>query len=213
MNAAQSIRELKLLLPQCLLKDQLRIGWRLAGWLKKNPDPTLVPPYLEAWLTEAMNSVDLRQRRQERLPTIDYPPLLPITAKREEIVAAIRAHQVLVIAGETGSGKTTQIPKMCLEAGFGIRAQIGCTQPRRVAAHALSRRLAEELNMEWGREIGCKVRFSDDTSPRTYIKFMTDGMLLAEAQGDPVLSEYEVIILDEAHERSLNIDFLLGRLK
>jgi ATP-dependent helicase HrpA len=205
------LQDLKRLLPQCLLKDQLRIGWRLAGWLRKNPGQ--LPPALDAWLAEAQDSVELFQRRRDMLPVIDYPKELPISAKRDEIVAAIKAHPVLVIAGETGSGKTTQIPKMCLEAGFGVRAQIGCTQPRRVAANALSRRLAEELNMQWGREIGCKVRFSDDTSPRTYVKFMTDGMLLAEAQGDPVLSEYEVIILDEAHERSLNIDFLLGRLK
>jgi len=205
------LQELSRLLPQCLLKDQLRIGWALAGWLRKRPGQT--PPAIDSWLDEARRSVEMRARRRDQLPAIDYPMELPIAAKRAEIVAAIQAHPVLVIAGETGSGKTTQIPKMCLEAGFGVRAQIGCTQPRRVAAHALSRRLAEELNMQWGREIGCKVRFSDDTSPQTYIKFMTDGMLLAEAQGDPVLSEYEVIILDEAHERSLNIDFLLGRLK
>lgn len=213
MNAIAPLHELQHLLPQCLLQDQLRIGWRVAAWLKRNPNPAAPPPEIGQWLDEARASVELRHWRLERLPRIEYPPELPITAKAPDIVKAISAHQVLVIAGETGSGKTTQIPKMCLEAGFGIRAKIGCTQPRRVAAHSLSRRLAEELNMVWGREIGCKVRFSDDTSPQTYIKFMTDGMLLAEAQGDPVLSEYEVIILDEAHERSLNIDFLLGRLK
>ncbi len=212
-DATTQVNDLKRLLPQCLLKDQLRIGWRLAAWLRSHPDRAHTPPALDAWLTEARNSVALRELRKERLPRISYPAELPISMRCEEIIAAIQKHQVLVIAGETGSGKTTQIPKMCLEAGLGIRAQIACTQPRRMAAHSLSRRLAEELNMTWGREIGCKVRFADDTSPETYIKFVTDGMLLAEAQGDPVLSEYEVIILDEAHERSLNIDFLLGRLK
>ncbi len=119
----------------------------------------------------------------------------------------------MVIAGETGSGKTTQIPKMCLEAGLGIEAKIGCTQPRRVAALSISRRIAEELNVNWGREVGCTIRFDDRSSAQTYIKLMTDGILLAETQGDPLLSEYNCIIIDEAHERSLNIDFLLGYLK
>ena len=120
---------------------------------------------------------------------------------------------MVVIAGETGSGKTTQIPKMCLEAGLGIEAKIGCTQPRRVAALSISRRIAEELNVDWGREVGCKIRFDDRSSAHTYIKLMTDGILLAETQGDHLLSEYNAIIIDEAHERSLNIDFLLGYLK
>src|SRR4029077_13569670 len=147
------------------------------------------------------------------VPRLSYPAELPITARKNDIVAAIRAHQVIVIAGETGSGKTTQIPKMCLEAGLGIEAKIGCTQPRRVAALSISRRIAEELNVAWGREVGCKIRFDDRSSSQTYIKLMTDGILLAEAQGDPQLSDYDAIIIDEAHERSLNIDFLLGHLK
>jgi len=126
---------------------------------------------------------------------------------------AIQQHQVVILAGETGSGKTTQIPKMCLAAGQGVHGRIACTQPRRVAALSISRRVAEELGVEWGREVGCKVRFSDQTSPRTVIKFLTDGMLLAEVQGDPQLRAYDTIILDEAHERSLNIDFLLGHLR
>ncbi|MEI7732237.1 MAG: ATP-dependent RNA helicase HrpA [Verrucomicrobiota bacterium] len=213
MSDTAQLHELNRLLPHCLLKDQLRLGWRLAAWLRERPPEQKVPLALAQWFEEAKASVQLRRDRQERLPPIEYPPLLPITARREDIVAAIRANQVLVIAGETGSGKTTQIPKMCLEAGLGIRARIGCTQPRRVAALSVSRRLAEELNMDYGREVGCKIRFSDQTSPQTYIKFMTDGILLAETQGDPLLTEYEVIILDEAHERSLNIDFLLGCLK
>ncbi|MBL9115412.1 MAG: ATP-dependent RNA helicase HrpA [Verrucomicrobiaceae bacterium] len=140
-------------------------------------------------------------------------PDLPITARREDILAAIRAHPVVILAGETGSGKTTQLPKMCLEALPDLRGQIGCTQPRRVAAMSVSRRVAEELGVAWGREVGCKMRFNDDTSRETKIKFMTDGILLAEIQGDPMLRSYSALIIDEAHERSLNIDFLLGYLQ
>ena len=213
MRELERLEELKRLLPLGLLKDQLRIGWRLAGWLARHRHSGQAPPALESWLAKAQRSIELRQERQERLPRLSYPSELPISARRADIVEAIRQHPVLIIAGETGSGKTTQLPKMCLEAGFGVRAQIGCTQPRRIAALSLSRRLAEELELQWGREVGCKIRFADQTSPTTYVKFMTDGMLLAEAQGDPFLADYEVIIIDEAHERSLNIDFLLGILK
>jgi ATP-dependent helicase HrpA len=145
--------------------------------------------------------------------TIRYPEDLPITARREEIVAALRGSQVVVVAGETGSGKTTQLPKMCLEAGFAERGKIGCTQPRRVAAMSVSRRVAEELGVAWGREVGCKMRFNDDTGRDTRVKFMTDGILLAEIQSDPLLRAYTALIIDEAHERSLNIDFLLGYLQ
>ena len=144
---------------------------------------------------------------------IDFPPALPISARAEEIVAAIQAHAVVILAGETGSGKTTQIPKLCLAAGRGTRGRIACTQPRRVAALSISRRVSEELGVQWGREVGCKIRFNDQTTPATVIKFLTDGMLLAEVQGDPLLREYDTIIIDEAHERSLNIDFLLGHLR
>ncbi len=213
MNDAERLHELKQLLPQCLLKDQLRIGLRLAAWLRDHRHESAAPPALARWLADARASVIRRQERLEHLPAIHYPPDLPISAKRDEIIATIQKHPVVVIAGETGSGKTTQLPKMCLEAGLGIRARVGCTQPRRVAALSLSRRVAEELNLPWGREVGCKIRFSDETSSDTYIKFMTDGILLAEAQADPFLSDYEAIIIDEAHERSLNIDFLLGCLK
>ncbi|MFO1437000.1 MAG: ATP-dependent RNA helicase HrpA [Verrucomicrobiaceae bacterium] len=143
---------------------------------------------------------------------IRYPDDLPITARREEIVATIQRHQVVILAGETGSGKTTQLPKMCLEALGDSQGTIGCTQPRRVAAMSVSKRVAEELGVPWGREVGCKMRFSDDTSRETRVKFMTDGILLAEIQSDPMLRAYSVLILDEAHERSLNIDFLLGYL-
>jgi ATP-dependent helicase HrpA len=144
---------------------------------------------------------------------ICYPEDLPITARRAEILDLLRTHQVLVVAGETGSGKTTQLPKMCAEAGLSAHGRIGCTQPRRVAALSVSRRVAEELKVPWGKEVGCKIRFNDDTGPETRIKFMTDGILLAEIQSDPLLRAYSVLILDEAHERSLNIDFLLGYLR
>ncbi len=144
---------------------------------------------------------------------LDFPPELPISARAEEITAALQQHPVLILAGETGSGKSTQIPKLCLAAGRGTAGRIACTQPRRVAALSLSRRVAEELGVPWGREVGCKIRFTDRTSAATIIKYLTDGMLLAELQGDPALREYDTIILDEAHERSLNIDFLLGHLR
>ena len=144
---------------------------------------------------------------------INFPPELPISERAGEIVDLLGKHQVLILAGETGSGKTTQIPKMCLAAGGGTRGQIACTQPRRVAALSVSRRVAEELGAQWGREVGCKIRFEDRTSRDTVVKFMTDGMLLAEVQSDPLLRAYDTVILDEAHERSLNIDFLLGHLR
>ena len=144
---------------------------------------------------------------------LEFPPELPISARADEITSAIATNQVVILAGETGSGKTTQIPKMCLAAGRGSSGRIACTQPRRVAALSISRRVAEELNVAWGREVGCKIRFDDITSRATVIKFLTDGMLLAEVRSDPMLRAYDTIIIDEAHERSLNIDFLLGHLR
>ena len=144
---------------------------------------------------------------------LEFPPELPISARAEEIVAAIQDNAVVILAGETGSGKTTQIPKLCLAAGRGTNGRIACTQPRRVAALSISRRVSEELGVAWGREVGCKIRFNDQTTRETVIKFLTDGMLLAEVQGDPLLRDYDTLIIDEAHERSLNIDFLLGHLR
>jgi ATP-dependent helicase HrpA len=207
------IEELRTLLPQCLLPDWVRLGRRLARLLRDHHHPEERDALLERLRQQVHASVALREERRRHVPPTNYPAELPITPRKDEIVAAIRAHQVIVIAGETGSGKTTQIPKMCLDAGLGIEARIGCTQPRRVAALSISRRIADELNVSWGREVGCKIRFDDRSSAQTYIKMMTDGILLAETQGDPDLSEYNAIILDEAHERSLNIDFLLGHLK
>jgi len=207
------VEELKTLLPQCLLPDWVRLGRRLGRVLRDQHHPDQRDALLERLRQQVHASIALREERRLNVPRITYPPDLPITVRKDEIVAAIRTNQVVVIAGETGSGKTTQIPKMCLEAGLGIEAKIGCTQPRRVAALSISRRIAEELNVTWGHEVGCKIRFDDRSSAQTYIKLMTDGILLAETQGDPDLAEYNAIILDEAHERSLNIDFLLGHLK
>ncbi len=158
-------------------------------------------------------SVAARLKRFESRPEITYPEELPVSGKRAEIAAAISEHQVVVIAGETGSGKTTQLPKICLELGRGSAGLIGHTQPRRLAARSVAQRIAEELKSELGSHVGYKVRFTDRTRPESYIKLMTDGILLAESQRDPLLCAYDTLIVDEAHERSLNIDFLLGFLK
>ena len=151
--------------------------------------------------------------RRARLPRPEFADDLPINARRAEIAELIEKHQVVIVCGETGSGKTTQIPKICLELGRGTSGLIGHTQPRRIAARATAARIAQELNSELGSHVGYKIRFSDRTSKDSYIKLMTDGILLAETQGDPWLGQYDTLILDEAHERSLNIDFLLGYLK
>ena len=144
---------------------------------------------------------------------VSYPPELPVSQRKDEIAAAIRDHQVIVVAGETGSGKTTQLPKICLELGRGITGQIGHTQPRRIAARTVAERIAEELGTEIGTVVGYKVRFTDKSSDGTQVKVMTDGILLAEMQRDRQLRRYDTLIIDEAHERSLNIDFILGYLK
>ncbi|WP_338657591.1 ATP-dependent RNA helicase HrpA [Methylophilus sp. DW102] len=153
------------------------------------------------------------QARQAALPQPDYPPELPVSGKKDEIAAAIAKHQVVIVCGETGSGKTTQLPKICLELGRGVSGLIGHTQPRRIAARSVASRIAQELQSPLGEVVGYKVRFNDKLSERSYVKLMTDGILLAETQSDKFLNGYDTIIIDEAHERSLNIDFLLGYLK
>ncbi|WP_421567613.1 ATP-dependent RNA helicase HrpA [Stenotrophomonas sp. PD6] len=158
-------------------------------------------------------SVQRRQARALKQPSITLDDSLPIAREAEAITALIREHQVVVIAGETGSGKTTQLPKLCLAAGRGVAGMIGCTQPRRIAARAVATRVAQELNSELGTTVGYQVRFTDRVGDDTRIKFMTDGILLAEISSDRWLSQYDTLIVDEAHERSLNIDFLLGYLK
>ena len=158
-------------------------------------------------------SIHKRSWRKAHRPKPIYNEALPILAKKKDIIDAIKNHPVVIISGETGSGKTTQIPKFCLAAGRGVDGKIACTQPRRIAAITVSQRIAEELGEAVGKSVGFKIRFKDKTSPNGFIKIMTDGILLAEAQNDPNLYEYDTIIVDEAHERSLNIDFILGMLK
>jgi len=158
-------------------------------------------------------SKQLLLERKAALPEIHYPDVLPVSRMRQSIADAIAKHQVVIVAGETGSGKTTQIPKICLQLGRGVKAMIGHTQPRRIAARSVATRIAEELGSRIGEAVGYKIRFSDQTRRNSYIKLMTDGILLAEVQHDALLWQYDTIIIDEAHERSLNIDFLLGYLK
>ncbi len=186
-------------------------GRLLGRWrgLSRRPDEGR----LAALLADIERSAAKRAARKAAKPPIRLDESLPISARGEEIVNLIQQHQVVVIAGETGSGKTTQLPKLCLAAGRGEAGMIGCTQPRRLAARSVARRVAEELGSPVGEIVGFQVRFTDQVSERSLIKFMTDGILLAETQGDPWLSAYDTIIIDEAHERSLNIDFLLGYLK
>ena len=168
------------------------------------------PVAYEQRLAESREQLALRA---SSVPTVDYPAQLPITEHVDEIKRLLSEHQVIVVAGETGSGKTTQLPKICLAAGYGVRGLIGHTQPRRIAARAVAARVAEELNVEPGSSVGYSVRFSDQASDETLVKLMTDGILLTEIRHDRFLNAYEVLIIDEAHERSLNIDFLLGYLQ
>jgi ATP-dependent helicase HrpA len=152
------------------------------------------------------------QRRRASVPEISYPPQLPVSARRDDLLAAVRDHQVVVVAGETGSGKTTQLPKICLELGRGVRGAIAHTQPRRIAARTVAQRIADELDVPLGDAVGYAVRFDDRGSEDTLVRLVTDGLLLAEIRRDPLLRRYDTVIVDEAHERSLNIDFLLGCL-
>ncbi|HLO63926.1 MAG TPA: helicase-related protein, partial [Azonexus sp.] len=153
------------------------------------------------------------EARRARLPKPEFQPELPVNEKRADIAELIANNQVVIVCGETGSGKTTQLPKICLDLGIGARGLIGHTQPRRLAARSVATRLAQELKTQVGAGVGVKIRFHDKSTPESWVKLMTDGILLAESQSDPYLNAYEAIIIDEAHERSLNIDFLLGYLK
>src|SRR5690606_27688990 len=153
------------------------------------------------------------EARRAAVPKVTYPPQLPVSKRVDDLAKAIAEHQVVVVAGETGSGKTTQLPKICLDIGRGVHGMIGHTQPRRIAARTVAERIADELDTELGTTVGWQVRFTDQVSDQTLVKVMTDGILLAEIQRDRMLRAYDTIIIDEAHERSLNIDFLLGYLK
>ncbi|MFB4392225.1 MULTISPECIES: ATP-dependent RNA helicase HrpA [unclassified Pseudomonas] len=195
-------------LDHAMIADRHRLRRQLHE-LRKRPDEAR----LAQWVEKAQASFAQVQARQQSVPTIRYDDSLPIAAKRDEIKKALAEHQVLVIAGETGSGKTTQLPKICLELGRGSHGLIAHTQPRRIAARSVATRVAEELGTPLGALVGYQVRFEDQSDSNTLVKLMTDGILLAETQHDRFLERYDTIIVDEAHERSLNIDFLLGYLK
>lgn len=209
----KTLSRIQSIIQQCMVKHQfgLKKGLQKAKQRQKQGKPF---DRDLAGLIETIESSRAEvQQRQQNLPNIVYPESLPVSERKKEIIEAIKEHQVVIIAGETGSGKTTQIPKMCLQAGLGVKGLIGHTQPRRLAARSVSQRIADELNGPLGGCVGYKIRFQDKVSDDSYIKLMTDGILLAEVSHDRFLSQYDTIIIDEAHERSLNIDFLLGYLK
>lgn len=195
-----------------MLRDKQRFARRLHG-VKKVKNPDAQQAIFQTMAKEIEQAVAQVALREAARPSITYPQNLPVSQKKQDILEAVRDHQVVIVAGETGSGKTTQLPKICMELGRGIKGLIGHTQPRRLAARTVANRIAEELQTEPGGCIGYKVRFSDHVSSNTMVKLMTDGILLAEIQQDRLLMQYDTIIIDEAHERSLNIDFLLGYLK
>jgi ATP-dependent helicase HrpA len=206
-SSVRELRELRNRLDGLTIRDAIRLGRRLKD-LRGNAGPEKLRQLAEQFAAaEALVAT-----REAALPTITYPDL-PVSDHRDEIASAIAEHQVVVVAGETGSGKTTQLPKICLELGRGIRGTIGHTQPRRLAARTVAQRIADELRTPLGQAVGYTVRFTDQASDRTLVKLMTDGILLAEIQRDRRLLRYDTLILDEAHERSLNIDFLLGYLR
>ncbi|WP_395343043.1 ATP-dependent RNA helicase HrpA [Ningiella sp. W23] len=198
-------------LSRCLYKDTFRFRRKFRDISRVDCNKA-AQQVLETLMKDIQRSQQAAENRANAMPKIEYPDL-PVAEKKEDIKALIEAHQVVIIAGETGSGKTTQIPKMCLELGRGIGGYIGHTQPRRLAARSVASRIAQELDSEIGQCVGFKVRFSDKVGDTSLIKLMTDGILLAEIQQDRYLNQYDTIIIDEAHERSLNIDFLLGYLK
>src|SRR5688500_15947547 len=208
-HASAASRQARRAIDGALTRDRGRLHGLWSRWQAAPDDAGRQAAFAEA----LAQSVARREARAAALPQAPVDPALPIANEAEHIVELIRAHPVVVIAGETGSGKTTQLPKLCLAAGRGAAGMIGCTQPRRIAARAVARRVAEELRVPVGDIVGFQVRFNDQVGERTAVKFMTDGILLAEIASDRWLSAYDTIIVDEAHERSLNIDFLLGYLK
>ncbi|MET9660378.1 ATP-dependent RNA helicase HrpA [Streptomyces sp. NPDC006510] len=207
-----SFADLQNRLGQISLRDAHRLGRRLEG-ARRIRKPEARQSVLDEIAAEAGKAAERLSLRAARIPALSYPEQLPVSQKKDEILEAIRDHQVVIVAGETGSGKTTQIPKICMELGRGVRGMIGHTQPRRIAARTVAERVADELKTPLGEAVGWKVRFTDQVNPdATFVKLMTDGILLAEIQTDRELRAYDTIIIDEAHERSLNIDFLLGYL-
>lgn len=216
MSKPMNFEKLRRLIPKAMRSDRYALNReynRLQRLLEQDAPGKQYENQIRKLRTRILDSVYRKKRRMKNIPEIRYNEQLPIFEKKDEIIDAIANHRVVVISGETGSGKTTQIPKFCLAAGRGIDGMIGCTQPRRIAAMTVAARIAEELGQEAGQSVGYKIRFTDKASPDSHIKIMTDGILLAEAQGDRFLNEYDTIIVDEAHERSLNIDFVLGIIK
>ncbi|WP_261835647.1 ATP-dependent RNA helicase HrpA [Vibrio ishigakensis] len=196
----------------CMQKDRFRLSKRIQGASRIKNEESRSAVFDEIALDIASSMMTVAQR-QQNVPHIEYPEILPVSQKRDDIAKAILENQVVIVAGETGSGKTTQLPKICAEIGRGKFGVIGHTQPRRLAARSVASRIAEEMHTQLGEYVGYKVRFNDKVSENTQIKLMTDGILLAEIQHDRFLNQYDTIIIDEAHERSLNIDFILGYLK
>ncbi|PXA74055.1 ATP-dependent RNA helicase HrpA [Vibrio sp. 11986-1-5] len=212
MAKANTAKSLQQALQQCLIKDRFRLNKRIIGASKIVKEQARTAVFDEIALDIARSMMVVSQREAQKM-TIEYPEQLPVSQKRDDIARAIEQHQVVIVAGETGSGKTTQLPKICAELGRGKYGLIGHTQPRRLAARSVANRIAEEMQCELGGVVGYKVRFNDQISEQTQIKLMTDGILLAEIQHDRYLNQYDTIIIDEAHERSLNIDFILGYLR
>ncbi len=198
---------------QLSLRDQRPLSKVLSSIIKRREQNLPFDRKLAQFEAEFNTALDKMITKQHKYPEISFPEELPISQKREEIADAIEKNQVVILAGETGSGKTTQIPKICLSLSRGLRGQIGHTQPRRIAARTVASRIADELKTPLGTVVGYQVRFEDQTDENTFVKLMTDGVLLAEINKDPLLLRYDTLIIDEAHERSLNIDFLLGYLK
>ncbi|MGV4922900.1 ATP-dependent RNA helicase HrpA [Streptomyces sp. BHT-5-2] len=210
-DGAPTLPSLLKRLPELMLRDQQRLGRRLDGARRIRKPEARAAVLVE--IADGIDEAELRvAQRRAAVPEVRYPEELPVSQKKDDILAAIRDHQVVIVAGETGSGKTTQIPKICLELGRGVRGLIGHTQPRRIAARTVAERVAEELRTPLGEAVGWKVRFTDQVGDDTLVKLMTDGILLAEIQTDRELRQYDTLIIDEAHERSLNIDFILGYL-
>ncbi len=210
--APSAVTELRSRIAELLPRDERRLHRHLDG-TRRSPDEVARSSALAEIAAEVEQAEQRLAARLASVPPIAYPATLPVSLRKDDIAAAIRDHQVVVVAGETGSGKTTQIPKICLELGRGLRRQIGHTQPRRIAARTVAERIAEELDRPLGATVGYKVRFTDQVGDDTMIKVMTDGILLAEIQHDRMLHRYDTLIIDEAHERSLNIDFILGYLR
>ncbi|WP_081249342.1 ATP-dependent RNA helicase HrpA [Aliivibrio fischeri] len=208
-NSASTLRKA---LSECMMRDRFRLSKRIQGASRIKKEESRHAVFDEIALDIAQSMQTANNRETDR-PTISYPEQLPVSQKKDEIAEAIKNNQVVIVAGETGSGKTTQLPKICLELGRGKFGNIGHTQPRRLAARSVADRIAEEMETELGSHVGYKVRFNDQVSDRTQVKLMTDGILLAEIQNDRYLNQYDTLIIDEAHERSLNIDFIMGYLR